>query len=768
MIRYDIVKDGATILARKRGPNRVAAGAVRVLLVALMILGLALRSKPAGADSWTTVAPLTTARGFLTAAVLSDGRVLAVGGVDAGSVMTETAEIYDPVADSWVAADSMTTARSAHTMTELTNGKFLVVGGTSGGGAASTSVEIYDPSIDSWSVAAAMTTKRYFHVATLLPSGKVLVTGGYVGPYTNLVEIYDATTDSWSAAAPMTTARGNHAATLLPNGKVLVAGGLNAGGAVDTAELYDPATDSWSSAGTLSAPRNGPSATILPSGKVLVVGGIGGGFPSSTADLYDPATNTWTTAATALSSHADHAALPLASGKILMAGGSSGNGGTSKVTELYDPATDTWSAAAPLNQFGASATIVLLSSGKALRIGGAYTGPGLSDVEVYDPTTDTPTPTLTPTLVPTATPTATASATPTTTPSASPTPTSTATATPTETLPSVVPAMLGFKIKAPKADADGVAIADNALPKDFVVTLDDVTLSNTDADDPENFVVKKEKSLLNPTTMDGGPAPTDPELHYVRYQIKSGKEGVGPADASGKYPKPARHIARIWELTNDFGAIRVLSKKATSLLVPATADDANDPAAPGDATHYTCYQVKVTKDVTAQTPDKGNGTGKFRRDLQAFFDDAFFGDCALAKDGITPNFAGTAFAGRCLLDITKPVELCNPTNTEAVEPDRVTTAAIQASTAGTNESLLCYKIKRATKLKSAAAAALIGGSVGDRIDPKQARHETRKVKAGSGIFTRVGSLFPAPRRVDTKGDEVACVPTTVLQVDIAP
>lgn len=74
--------------------------------------------------------------------------------------------------------------------------------------------------------------------------------------------------------------------------------------------------------------------------------------------------------------------------------------------------------------------------------------------------------------------------------------------------------------------------------------------------------------------------------------------------------------------------------------------------------------------ITAQTPDNGDGVGKFRKDLQVFLEDPFFDDCALLADGVTTSFDGTSVEGACLFDLKKPVELCNPVDKTAVVPPR--------------------------------------------------------------------------------------------------
>jgi hypothetical protein len=327
---------------------------------------------------------------------------------------------------------------------------------------------------------------------------------------------------------------------------------------------------------------------------------------------------------------------------------------------------------------------------------------------------------------------------------------------------------VGYKIKAPKSDALGADIPGNVFPRGWVVTINDVHLSDVDADDPENFVVKKEKTLLVEAVKNTEPGPNAPGLRYLRYQMNPGPETVGPAEPDGDFPKPPKHVLREWQLDNQFGTINVLSKKVKALLVPASAHPTTAPAAPGDTTHYTCYQVKPSADVTDQTPDKGDGTGKFRKGMQAFFEEELFGDCALLADGATPSFDGSTVEGKCLFDLGKPIELCNPADKTEVVLPRETIATIDESTAQTQLSLLCYKIKLSTKITSTDVASLSGLAVGSKLDPKQAKHVKRGVKTNDPVRIAAGNQFPAPAQVNTKGQAMACVPTDVLGVAAAP
>jgi hypothetical protein len=86
---------------------------------------------------------MTTDREFHTATLLSDGRVLIVGGK--GYEASASAELYDPQAGTVTATGSPITARYSHTATLLSDGRVLIAGGSSYGGDLVASAELYQP-----------------------------------------------------------------------------------------------------------------------------------------------------------------------------------------------------------------------------------------------------------------------------------------------------------------------------------------------------------------------------------------------------------------------------------------------------------------------------------------------------------------------------------------------------------------------------------------------------------------------------------------------
>lgn len=148
-------------------------------------------------DRWSAAASMTTNREGHTATLLPSGNVLVTGGVAPDPqtlviVAPSSAEVYDPLANRWSTIASMAEARDEYTATLLSNGRLLVVGGT-----GQSQAEVYDPARNFWSFASA-TMNRYLHTATRLPDGRILVVGGYGLESLDSALLYDP-----SATAPV-------------------------------------------------------------------------------------------------------------------------------------------------------------------------------------------------------------------------------------------------------------------------------------------------------------------------------------------------------------------------------------------------------------------------------------------------------------------------------------------------------------------------------------------------------------------------------------
>jgi hypothetical protein len=238
---------------------------------------------PGGAFAGEPIQPtasMAVARRGHTATVLSDGRVLIVGGLDASGPLA-AAEIFDPAQKTFSSAGNLVNARYGHTATLLTSGRVLIAGGQDASGALA-STEIFDPADTNGFrlLAATMGAARAGHTATVRNDGTVLLAGGDTA---GTAEIFDPATESFYAPLlPMMNPRSGHTATPLADDNLFLVGGGTA-----SIELFNGASNSFSLwPNGLSQIRSGHASIPTPDGKLLVIGGD----VSGTFESFDPTT----------------------------------------------------------------------------------------------------------------------------------------------------------------------------------------------------------------------------------------------------------------------------------------------------------------------------------------------------------------------------------------------------------------------------------------------------------------------------------------------
>lgn len=380
---------------------------MRVLRIVLAAMALLLLSVPVSADvvtigSWQVApAPAVHRSSDHTATLLGDGRVLVVGGLtpnpdESAQLLSRdayvSAELFDPATGRWSTTGSLAVMRQYHTATLLSDGRVLVVGGyhlprgASSGGPQEfiAAAEIYDPGTGRWTPTGSLALGRMGHSATLLKDGRVLVAGGVVVQAskdnpgrlaaTDTAEVYDPATGRWTPAGKMPAGRWEHAATLLDDGTVLVTGGRDATGgharsadgktvvgvpALQDAVIFDPRAGTWTTVPHLmGSRRTAHTATLLADGTVLIAGGAadadhsGGGEPVAGAELYVPTTKTFIATQPMLRGRIAPTATRLPDGRVLLVGGYAARryvsqGGTGAVetvasAEIYLPDTGGW------------------------------------------------------------------------------------------------------------------------------------------------------------------------------------------------------------------------------------------------------------------------------------------------------------------------------------------------------------------------------------------------------------------------------------------
>lgn len=323
-----------------------------------------------------------------TATLLPDGRVLIAGGMVENGVFLDSMELYDPRTGSFKPAGTMSTKRVGHSATLLSSGKVLLAGGMAersfeGGlhSIMSSTADVYDPQTNRVTSAGNMVTGREAHEAVPLPNGKVLFIGGYDGRhYIDSIEVFDPSTNKFALAGKLMEPRGAAVAVLLPTndgkdaGKVLVMGGASGESETNrivlgSAELFDPNTGASVKVGEMSLRRYKHAATLLADGRVLITGGSDDrdwGNMYDSAEIYDPASHRFTPTSKMLSKRfkLPHATVLLRNGKVLVAGGSN-------VVEVFDNNQKKFLAVnGSLSAPSYYGTATMLKDGKVLIVGG--------------------------------------------------------------------------------------------------------------------------------------------------------------------------------------------------------------------------------------------------------------------------------------------------------------------------------------------------------------------------------------------------------------
>jgi len=262
--------------------------------------------------TWSMTGAMNQGRQQHSAVLLGNGMVLVSGGnIDRTPCATDVcvntiagSEVYNPATGQWKTAGEMTIPRSFFTTTLLSNGKVIAVGGRIHTGPdyfdykAIAWADLFDPTTKKWSATGTMSISREDHATVLLANGKVLVIGGTTVDFNGVTvasaEIYDPIAGTWTTTGSMLQGRERFTATLLPNGKVLIAGGdyydgINAA-VLTESELYDPILGSWSVTTSMGTPRFGAQTVFLRNGKVLEAGGDPdfSDTPTASAELYSP------------------------------------------------------------------------------------------------------------------------------------------------------------------------------------------------------------------------------------------------------------------------------------------------------------------------------------------------------------------------------------------------------------------------------------------------------------------------------------------------
>jgi len=298
--------------------------------------------------------------------------------------------------------------RYLYAVTLLSDGRVLIIGGASKSFEVLNSVDIYDPKKNVTFQTSSMQYPRWSHTATLLPDGRVLICGGregskYDSPVLKECEIYDPKTGKFTLTDSMSVPRRSHTATLLKDGRVLICGGgsgtatFDGSDATDKCQIYDSKTNKFTEISPMHFPRQYHRATLLNDGRVLITGGSSKGTfdPSTQAEVYNPKTNQFTLVPSMHHERIIHASVLLTDGRVLLAGGvNPKNYEAREDAEIYDPKKNQFIPISPMHFKRVDIQGIRLNDGKVLIAGGSSLPFGPKDkayfnpsAEIFDPVT---------------------------------------------------------------------------------------------------------------------------------------------------------------------------------------------------------------------------------------------------------------------------------------------------------------------------------------------------------------------------------------------
>jgi len=269
--------------------------------IVLLVCLLADSSVSAG-EGWEPGVSLQSPRTGPGVTLGADGHIYAIGGVDYGigdKHATNTAERFHEATGNWEYIEPMWMTRHLPGAVTDSDGRIWVVGGHNAGFVVHDTVERYDPVGGPWMLMGSrLNMARTGHGIAITGNDCIYVFGG-TSEYSAAgdlasVEKYDSATGVWTFVASMNEARGTPGYAADGQGRIYAIGGGRIGGpaALSTVERYDPEGDTWEYVASLPEPLGNPAAFVL-SGEIYAVGGWQGSSYTDKCYIYSPSTESW-------------------------------------------------------------------------------------------------------------------------------------------------------------------------------------------------------------------------------------------------------------------------------------------------------------------------------------------------------------------------------------------------------------------------------------------------------------------------------------------
>lgn len=253
----------------------------------------------ASSGTWSTAAPLSIARGGMSAASVGTYVIFAGGFAvgPAGVTASNRVDFYDsslgaPSNPAAWKTTSLTAPRGA--MAAVTVGSKVIFAGGQDVNSPSAVVDIYDSLVGdpsfapAWSTATLSQARNFLNNAAAVSGSRAWFAGGQTGQFTPpsaAIDVYDDVSGTWSTTS-LSSAR-SHLGVAALNGQVLFAGGLTASAATPVVDALNASSDAWAFSAALPQGHFDRGTTTV-GGMVLFAGGATASGASAVVDVYQP------------------------------------------------------------------------------------------------------------------------------------------------------------------------------------------------------------------------------------------------------------------------------------------------------------------------------------------------------------------------------------------------------------------------------------------------------------------------------------------------
>jgi hypothetical protein len=230
-------------------------------------------------ETFSDTGDLNSLRIYNSVTLLKDGRVLLAGGATCLCINSpkSNAEIYNPTTGVFTQTGSMNITRQNHSAVLLSDGRVLILGGNNGQNTPLASTEIYNPTSGTFSLGVSMQVGRIGPLVSPIINGKALIAGGDGGGIST--EYYIESSNSFAIGPNLIQGKSTYSEInqihLLSDGRLALMGM----GSSTNLEVFSFVTNKIeTSSNFIITARarnllNPYSATLTKDGKIFITGG---------------------------------------------------------------------------------------------------------------------------------------------------------------------------------------------------------------------------------------------------------------------------------------------------------------------------------------------------------------------------------------------------------------------------------------------------------------------------------------------------------------